>query len=156
MHERCRSAGRVRPQPDGRHRRVNLVHPATASGVLVLSLSLAGCAGSSTPDDSEARQVVELFVTRLRTGDVDAAWESTTADFKSDEGRDTFRKFVKDRTVLGKPLEFTELKQVEVHGLTRWAAILHPQADAKGKSATVRVTIAQEGGVWKVERIQVE
>lgn len=117
---------------------------------------VVGCAGSSAPDDSEARSVIDHFMEQLRTGEVDAAWESTTADFKSDEGRDTFRQYVRERDVLSKPLEFVELQEVEVHGLKRWEAILRPLADQTDQPVTVRTMIAQEAGVWKVERIEVE
>jgi hypothetical protein len=122
--------------------------------VSVLAFS-SGCGGPSSPDDTEARAVVERFLEQVRGGQVDAAWESTTSDFKSDEGRDSFRKYVKSRPVLSQPLEIVELKRVEVHGLTRWEAILHPPADSKSP-ATVRTMIAAEGDAWKVERLVVE
>jgi hypothetical protein len=114
-----------------------------------------GCGGAAPPDDTEARTVIERFHEQIRTGNVDAAWEATTADFKSDEGRDAFRRFVKSRPALKQPLEFTELKQVEVNGLTRWEAILHPPAEQK-PPAIVKTMIAQEAGIWKIERLVVE
>jgi len=117
--------------------------------------SIVGC-GADTPDDAEAREVVTRFIEQIRTGKVDDAWASTTSDFKSDEGRDSFRKYVKDRPVLRKPLEIAELKEVEIHGLKRWEATLRPAADAKAPPATVRTMIARESDIWKVERIVVE
>jgi len=136
------------------HRRA--CHVAVLWAISALPIFAAGCGRAAPPDDQEARAVVEKFLEQVRTGQVDAAWESTTADFKSDEGRDAFRRFVKSRPVLSKPLEFAELKQVEVHGLTRWEAELRPAADPKTPPAVVKTMIAEEAGVWKVERIVVE
>jgi len=121
----------------------------------VLLAVAAGC-GASTPDDTAARTVIEQFHEQIRTGDVDAAWESTTADFKSDEGRDAFKRFVKSRPVLSQPLEFAELKQVEVNGLTRWESTLRPAAGQESSPAVVKTMIAEEAGEWKVERLLVE
>lgn len=115
-----------------------------------------GCGGTAPPDDTAARTVIERFHEQIRTGDVDAAWESTTADFKSDEGRDAFRRFVKSRPVLSQPLEFAEIKQVEINGLTRWEATLRPPGDQKSPATVVKTMIAQEAGIWKVERMIVE
>lgn len=126
----------------------------TLGAVLAAAVAVVGC-GTGAPDDAEARAVVTTFIDQLRTGQIDAAWESTTSDFKSDEGRESFRKYVKGKQVLAGPLEIVELKQVEVHGLTRWEAVLHPPSDAKSP-ATVRTMIAEEGGAWKVERLVVE
>ena len=136
-------------RPAGVQAYASRVCPALA----VMLAFAAGCGGSSTPDDTAARTVIEQFHEQIRSGDVDAAWESTTADFKSDEGRDAFRRFVKSRPVLGQPLEFTELKQVEVNGLTRWEATLRPAADQKSSTTVVKTMIAEEAGVWKVERL---
>lgn len=124
------------------------------TAVLAAALAVVGC-GTPAPDDAEARAVVTKFVDQLRTGEVDAAWESTTSDFKSDEGRESFRKYIQSKKVLAAPLEIAELKQVEVHGLTRWEATLHPPADAQ-TTASVRAMIAYEGNAWKVERLVVE
>lgn len=132
-------------------------HPSrVCSALAVLLVLAAGCGGAASPDDTEARTVIERFHEQIRTGNIDAAWESTTADFKSDEGRDAFRRFVKSRPALGRPLEFAELKQVEVNGLTRWEATLRPPADQKSPPAIVKTMIAQETGTWKVERLVVE
>ncbi|MBL8849227.1 MAG: hypothetical protein JNG89_06065 [Planctomycetaceae bacterium] len=121
---------------------------------LLIAAPVAGC-GAGAPDDAEARAVVTRFIDQLRAGEIDAAWESTTADFKSDEGRESFRKYVKGKPVLAGPLEIAELKQVEIHGLTRWEAVLHPPSETK-PPAIVRTMIAQEGDAWRVERLVVE
>ena len=123
---------------------------------LITCAIAAGCGGASAPDDSEARAVIDGFVDQLRSGEIDAAWESTTADFKSDEGRDSFRAYVRQRDVLSEALEFSELKQIEIHGLTRWEGVLRAAADSPTPSASVRVMIAQENDVWKVDRLVVE
>ena len=121
---------------------------------LAAVMAVVGC-GTAAPDDAAARGVVTKFVEQLRTGEIDTAWESTTSDFKSDEGRESFRKYIQGKPVLAGPLEIAELKQVEIHGLTRWEAVLHPPPNAKSP-ATVRAMIAEEGDVWKVERLVVE
>ena len=123
---------------------------------VVCAALLAGCGGPSPPDDTEARTVIEQFTQQLRTGEIDAAWESTTADFKSDEGRESFRAFVQQRDVLSRPLDFEELRQIEIHGLMRWEGVLRPSGDSETPSTSVRVMIAQENDVWKVDRLVVE
>lgn len=125
------------------------------SVVVACATLIAGC-GSPAPDDSQARAVVDTFLQQLHSGEIDAAWESTTADFKSDEGRDSFRLYVQDRQFLSGPLNFEESRQIEIHGLTRWEAVLQSSGDSETAAATIRIMIALENDIWKVDRLVVE
>jgi hypothetical protein len=95
--------------------------------------------------------VADVFLERLRNGEVDAAWESTTADFKSDEGRESFRSVVQARPALKEPAEFVAFKEVSLHGLKRGECTYRA-----GTGTRIRVVIANENGQWKVEQLVVE
>ncbi len=101
---------------------------------------------------SEGRPVAEEFLARIRAGQVDAAWESTTAEFKSDEGREQFRQYVSQQPLLAQPLEFAEYQATELNGLPRGQCLFQ----AAGSPARVRVILAREGNAWKAEGVRVE
>ena len=83
---------------------------------------------------------------------VDAAWESTTAEFKSDEGREQFRQYVSKQPLLAQPLVFAEYQATELNGLPRGQCLFQ----ATGSPAKVRVILAREGEAWKAEGLRVE
>src|SRR6187401_1126597 len=69
----------------------------------------------ATPDVGQP--IAEAFLTSIRGGQVDAAWESTSAEFKSDEGRDSFRVFVQKNPAIAGPLEFEAYEDVSMNGV---------------------------------------
>ncbi|REJ88940.1 MAG: hypothetical protein DWQ34_20890 [Planctomycetota bacterium] len=122
-------------------------------GVVVACVVYLG--GQSAPEDNEGRAIAEKFLMQVRTGEVDAAWESTTADFKSDEGRESFRAFVAARPVLSEKAEFVASEETIVHGLTRWKYTY--RLGSQGSSAEeIYVLLTNERGEWKVDRFAAE
>lgn len=101
------------------------------------------------------RDIAEPFLSQLRDGQASAAWDSTTAEFKSAMGRETFLGYVKKNPVLKQPSEFISVQQVSVNDLPRTECVYRVPSPEKGKG-TVRVLLASEQGKWKVERLNVE
>lgn len=111
------------------------------------------CGGTAKPP-SDGREIVEPFLEQVRSGHIDDAWQSTTAEFKSFLGREEFRKFVSQHPELKQPLEFTGHELIKTHGLERNQCAYRPaDAGAKGR---VRILLAQEQSEWKVEAVFVE
>jgi hypothetical protein len=126
--------------------------------VLFVSLMICGgCAGKTgtAPPQEDGRGVAEPFLEGIRDNRIDAAWESTTAEFKSDMGRETFRAYARKHPVLKEPLEFTGYEPDKTNGVTRGACDYSTPAGSKVQ-AKVRVLVAREGELWKVERLIVE
>ena len=135
--------------------------PALA-GVLVLLLVLGGVwyansrpAPQAPPD--VGKQVAEQFLEQLRTGQAEAAWQSTTAEFKSDEGRESFIRYAHQHAAVWPTIEFLEYKRGELNGLPRGQAIFQPATSAQPANIKqVRIAVAQEEGTWKVEGLFLE
>jgi hypothetical protein len=104
------------------------------------------------PREAEGRPIADLFLTQVREGRIDEAWQSTTADYKSDQGRDAFRSFVAARPGLKHPAEFVAFEEISVNDLTRWKYTYRLQTTLPSGSSDVGVLIARENGVWKVEQ----
>ncbi len=129
------------------------------AAVAALALAAAGwwaARGGRTPDiaPDDARPIAEAFLGDVRTGKpdrVDAAWQGTTAEFKSYQGREQFRKFVRANKALAAPAEFQECQVTEANGL-RVARCRFRTASG----APLTVMLAPEGGEWKVGRLLLE
>ena len=104
------------------------------------------------PREDEGRPIADRFLSRISEGNLDEAWESTTADYKSDQGRDAFRSFVTARPGLKQPAEFVGFEEISVNELTRWKYTYRLQTPLPSGSSEVGVLIANENGVWKVEQ----
>ena len=102
------------------------------------------------------RKVADAFLAQLRAGQYDAAWQSTTAEFKSDEGRESFGRYVRGLSVLRQPLEFVQYEVSDLNGLARGQCHYAPPAGPKSPPHKVRIAIAQEEGQWKVEGLFVD
>lgn len=126
-------------------------------GILLGLVVCSGCSGQpgAAPPKEDGRKAAEPFLEQLRASQEDAAWESTTAEFKSDLGRESFRQFARQHPVLKEPLEFVGYEPDKTNGITRGACDYQTPADAK-KQAKVRVLVAREGEQWKVERLIVQ
>lgn len=125
--------------------------------VLIALALCGGCAGQprGAPPPADGRNAAEPFLTEIRNSRIDAAWDSTTAEFKSDMGRERFRKLVQSNRIFKEPLEFAGYEPDQTNGITRGACDYRTPADAKVQ-AKVRVLVAREGDFWKVERLIIE
>jgi hypothetical protein len=120
---------------------------AAVAGFLILRTG-----SEPAPHEDEGRPIADLFLSQIRDGQLDEAWESTTADYRSDQGRDAFRTFVAARAGLKQPAEFIRFEEISVNDLTRWKYTYRLQTPLPSGSSEVGVLIANENGVWKVEQ----
>lgn len=120
----------------------------------VAACLFASCGGTTATPPSDGREITEPFLKQVREGQLDDAWTSTTAEFKSFLGKEEFRRFVTEHAVLKEPLEFTGHELVKTYGLTRNQCGYKPTA--ANATAKIRVLLAQEQDKWKVEAIFVE
>jgi hypothetical protein len=108
--------------------------------------------GPSQPGVEEGRAVANRFLASIREGKPADAWQSTTAEFKSAEGREVFLKRVKETPVLKAPLEFVSMQTVEV-GTEPRGEFLYRSLKGDTANKTVRLLVNQENGEWKVDRM---
>ncbi|QDU87721.1 hypothetical protein Pla175_10870 [Pirellulimonas nuda] len=101
------------------------------------------------PSVDEGRPVVEQFLTSIRTGKGGEAWDTTTAEFKSLEGRESFVRSTRKQPLLKEELAFYSAQEVTVQDQPRREYIY--QSPKSGTQA--RVLLGAEGGVWKVDRL---
>ena len=94
------------------------------------------------------RGVGEEFLDLVRAGKAGEAWDASTAEFKSIEGRESFMRTAAKAPMLKKPLHFTSTQEVHGPGQPRTEYIFQ-SPDSK----TVRVLVGYEGGAWKVDRL---
>lgn len=105
------------------------------------------------PIDVDAgRTVADNFLELIRAGQAAKAWESTTAEFKSAEGRESFVRYVKEHPVLGKPLTFASVQTVTLQDTPR-AEFVYRTSDATG---TVRLLTGDERGSLRIDRITID
>jgi hypothetical protein len=133
-----------------------LVTVLVGLGVLaiVIWLVVVWNRGTAAPP-SDGREIAEPFLESIRGDRVDAAWESTTAEFKSDMGRESFRRFVSQHPTLKDTVEFTGFEVISLKGLSRPQCSFQTKP-AQGAPVAIRVLLAREQDAWKVERLIVE
>ena len=100
------------------------------------------------PPLDEGQSAAEAFLAATRT-DPGKAWDATTAEFKSIEGRESFIRQAKAAPILKEPLKFNSTQTIEVQK--------HPRTELLYQSPTtgklIRLLIGYEGGQWKVDRL---
>ena len=134
----------------------------TRLAVVVLLVAIAGGAfllyryyGTPAIQPESGRAVAEPFLEEIRSGTPDSAWESTTAEFKSNLGRENFLKYVETHPLLKEPLEFYSLQTVALNDVPRTECVFGKQG-SPGSGPKVRVILAHEEGELKVERLIAE
>ena len=101
------------------------------------------------------RDIAENFLNEIRTDKADDAWQSTTAEFKSDLGRENFIRFVLSRPSLMSPVDYVDSQPVKLDHVPRTECTFQTTSPDLPK-AKVKVLVAQERGEWRVERLLVE
>ncbi|RUL84926.1 hypothetical protein [Tautonia sociabilis] len=133
--------------------------PGNARVMAVLSsLLLGGCVGPGGEGDEGARTAATEFLDEVRAGRLEAAWQGTSAEFKSLMGLENLRDFVRAHPVLGEPAEYAETRALDRGGLDLaecvFLAPAFPKGAAGGSTITVLVAEGDEG--WAVERLTVD
>lgn len=121
---------------------------------LALALLCAGCGGGAVPEPDASRDTAARFLDEVRAGRAEAAWEGTSTEFKSLLGRDGFIAYVRKHPALleKEPAQFVSFNAAERNGIPVGECAFR---SASRKSA-VKVLVAREGGVWRVERLTVD
>lgn len=99
------------------------------------------------PSPDAGRAVADDFLEQLREGHPEQAWEATTAEFKSAQGKESFVRKVKPVKFLKEPLNFVSMQTVKVGEQPR-AEYLYQTATGEN----VRIVLGREASVWKVDR----
>lgn len=118
--------------------------------VLTIAVAVVWLRAPAQPDVAAGRAVADQFLELLRTGKASEAWQSTTAEFKSAEGRETFLKRVKQHPELTQPLAFVSVQTVTVQDSPR-AEYLY-----RAEKGTVRLLAGNELGTWRIDRLVTE
>ena len=126
---------------------------ATWPTIVFVACVSAGCGEKVTmPDADQGRAVADKFLELVRTGKAAQAWDETSAEFKSAEGKESFVRSVKKRPWLTKPSTFETLATIGQPPAER-AEYVYRSADGKHQ---VRLLIASSAAGWCIDRIQVE
>ncbi len=102
---------------------------------------------SSQPGLDAGQAVAESFLTELREGHIPQAWESTTAEFKSAQGKEAFTREVKPVKFLKDAMDFVSVQTVSVGNQARSEYLFRAKS-----GETVRIVLGREDGNWKVDR----
>jgi hypothetical protein len=101
------------------------------------------------PSPEEGQTVVEAFLTLVRQGKAGEAWDSSTTEFKSIEGRESFIRKVKASPLLKENLKFNSMQKVSVGNSPRLEFLYQSPTNSK----IVRVLVGYEAGAWKADRL---
>ncbi len=144
------AAKRLRSQAITTSSRNGLAAGVVIAGLLVIVLIVAGFwwfrTEASVPTDTQGREIAEAFLARLREGKADEAWQSTTAEFKSAEGKESFVRSMRGQKHLAESLTFVTSETIDANGLKKG------QFEYKSASGRpVKVIVGSENGEWKVD-----
>lgn len=105
---------------------------------------------AAQPSVDAGRAVVEEFLKQIREGRPDQAWDGTTAEFKSAQGKESFVRKLQPLTFLAEPLTFVSAETIRIGDQSRSEYLYQA---AKGES--LRIVVSRENGEWRVDRWEV-
>jgi hypothetical protein len=138
-------------QPTDKRKKTMLIGLVAVMLVLLAAVVWTWRKTPAEPDFEAGRAVADNFLALVRAGQTKQAWESTTAEFKSAQGQESFAEQVKGHPALAKPASFVSVQSVTVQDSPR-AEYLYRLADGK----VVRLLAGQEGGAWRVDRLRID
>lgn len=132
---------------------VALVVGATSIvAILVLLAALLLSKRPESPDGAEEEAI--RFLDQIRAGQIDQAWQDTTAEFKSFTGRDRLRRMVRSNPALQHPCELVSCQLAESGPLRLLECLFQ---SSKYPDIKVRVLLAPtKQGRWQVERLETQ
>jgi hypothetical protein len=136
----------------GREGNVRIVILVAVAVVVVVAGVILFRRSSEAASLEQAQSAAVRFLEELQSGQIDAAWEGTTAEFKSFIGRDRLRRMVDETPELQEPCELLECREADVEQLTLLECLFRSTVTSE---TTVRVLLGNERGEWKVERLYV-
>lgn len=120
---------------------------------LIAICVITGCGGQASLPDDNGKAIAETFLTNVRSGKVEEAWNETSTEFKSLMGRDTFRLYVKRQPVFKSEPVFDSAKPVENENMQMVECVFTVN---KPKQAHIKVVLVPSDDSWLVERLSVE
>lgn len=136
-------------RPSRRAGKALLVGLVALAALLAVILWIVWRRGPSQPSMAAGQAVCDLFLEQIRGGKAAEAWQATTAEFKSAEGRESFARYVQARPYLRQPLLFGSVQTVSIGNAPRTEFLYR----AAGGEKSVRILVANEGGAWRVDRL---
>jgi len=121
-----------------------LLVAVTLAAATLIGWYFFGPSGNVSAD--EGQRTAEAFLELIRQGKPSEAWDSTTAEFKSAEGRESFLRSLTTMKHLKEPFRFVSMQSVEANGLEKSEFLFQTES---GKS--VRIIPGMEDGTLKVE-----
>ncbi|MFO0919553.1 MAG: hypothetical protein U0872_14735 [Planctomycetaceae bacterium] len=118
-------------------------------GILVVLLLAAigiSVRPASRPGTDKGQAVAAEFLRQIQQAELESAWESTTAEFKSAQGQEAFQRKVRRIKFLREPLEFVSVQVVSLGTETR-----HEYHFGSPDGKSVQVVLGREDGLWKVD-----
>ena len=100
-------------------------------------------------DIRSGQAVTDRFPERIRNGQTDDAWLSTTADFKSIDGRESFGRYVTNHPILSMPVRLVAMHAVTMQGQSR-AEYLYRSSESDDM---IRIIASPKNKTWQVDRI---
>jgi hypothetical protein len=143
--------------PIGRQRDGNtrVIVPATLLVVALIAGVWFWIKPSTRPGVEPGREVADAFLGLIREGKPGEAWDATTAEFKSAQGREAFLRTMKQKEFLRQPVEFVSIQEVQV-GQEPRSEYLFRAPEKSPSGSEVRVVIGYESGAWKVDRVIIQ
>lgn len=131
----------------------SLRQPGMPLAWLLGMLAWCGGCGEWSAPQPPAAEVAAAFLEAVRQGQVAAAWQETSPDFKSAMGQDRMKAYVKSQPVLRESSRLILEDTVKVQGRPYQRCLFTPASEKKQVEVLLR---AERSGVWKVERLAVE
>lgn len=104
------------------------------------------------PDIAAGRAAADQFLEQIRGGQAQQAWQATTAEFKSAEGRESFLRYVKKHQELSKPVSFVSVQAVTAQGQPRAEYLYRAGKDG----GMIRLLAGLDHDAWRVDRITID
>jgi hypothetical protein len=121
--------------------------------LLLISVTLGGCSSSPSLPADQGQSIAEAFLSEIKSGKLDNAWQETTPEFKSLMGKEAFRDYVKRRPALKSEIKFESAKANQ----TSTVKLVEFQFSAvKPKPSKITVMLSPSESSWRVERLVAE
>lgn len=132
---------------------IHQLRDATLLLALTILLGIPGCGShDATTDADQQRSAADDFLELIRGGKAGEAWDCTSTEFKSAQGRESLMRTVKMHPWLKAPLNFESRDTLAIGRRTQYEFVYCSQ-DARHR---IRLLIAPGDGHWCIDRLKIE
>lgn len=121
---------------------------------VLAGLALSGCGRGAAQGDGQERAA--QFLDTIRAGQIDPAWQMTSAEFRSLMGMENLRDFAKTHPALLQPAEHSAAAEVERAGSSMVEHTFQTKPAGRVNAATIRVLVSPGKDGWVVEHLAAE